>query len=95
MLAGQDDPYSRKGTNWPLETYNHLEEVSTLVKFLLWCILFVLCWPLALLALVAYPLVWLLLLPFRIVGVAVHGVLEVIFLAITLPFRLLAAPFRI
>ena len=56
--------------------------------FLLWCILFVLCWPLALLALVAYPFVWLLLLPFRIVGVAVHGVLEVIYLAITLPFRL-------
>jgi hypothetical protein len=70
-------------------------EYSTMVKFLLWCILFVLCWPLALLALVVYPLVWLVLLPFRIVGVAVHGVLEVIFLAITLPFRLLAAPFRI
>jgi len=62
--------------------------------FLLWCILFVLCWPLALLALVAYPFIWLLLLPFRILGVAVHGVLEIIFLAITLPFRLLAAPFR-
>ena len=48
-----------------------------------------------LMALIAYPFVWLLLLPFRIVGVAVHGVLEVIFLAITLPFRLLTAPFRI
>ncbi len=66
-----------------------------MVKFLLWCILFVLCWPLALVALVVYPIVWLLLLPFRIVGVAVQGVLEIIFLAITLPFRLLAAPFRI
>ena len=63
--------------------------------FLLWCILFVICWPLALLALVIYPIVWLLLLPFRIVGVAVHGALEIIFLAVTLPFRLLAAPFRI
>jgi len=63
--------------------------------FLLWCILFVLCWPLAIVALVAYPFIWLLLLPFRIVGVAVHGALEVIYLAITLPFRLLAAPFRI
>jgi hypothetical protein len=71
------------------------KEISAMFAFLLWCILFVLCWPLALLALVAYPFVWLLLLPFRIVGVAVHGVLEVIFLAITLPFRLLAAPFRI
>ena len=94
MLAGQD-PDSRQGTDRGSETYNYMEGVSAMVKFLLWCILFVLCWPLALLALVAYPLVWLLLLPFRIVGVAVHGVLEVIFLAITLPFRLLAAPFRI
>jgi hypothetical protein len=63
--------------------------------FLLWCIVFIICWPLALLALIAYPLIWLLLLPFRIVGFAVKGVLEVVFLAITLPFRLLAAPFRI
>jgi hypothetical protein len=70
-------------------------EVSAMFTFLLWCILFVLCWPLALLALIAYPFIWLILLPFRIVGVAVHGVLEIIFLAITLPFRLLAAPFRI
>ena len=63
--------------------------------FLLRCILFILCWPLALMALILYPFIWLVLLPFRIVGVAVHGVLEVVFLAITLPFRLLAAPFRI
>jgi hypothetical protein len=46
-------------------------------------------------ALILYPFIWLVLLPFRIVGVAVHGVLEVVFLEITLPFRLLAAPFRI
>ena len=63
--------------------------------FLLWCTLFVLCWPLAILALVAYPFIWLLLLPFRLVGVAVRGVMEVIYLAITLPFRMLAVPFRI
>ena len=63
--------------------------------FLLWCILFVLCWPLAMLALIAYPFIWLLLLPFRILGVALHGVLQIIDLAIMLPFRLLAAPFRI
>ncbi len=63
--------------------------------FLLWCNLFVVCWPLALLALIAYPFIWLLLLPFRIVGIAVKGVLEIVLLAITLPFRLLAAPFRI
>jgi hypothetical protein len=63
--------------------------------FLLWCILLVVCWPLALLALITYPFVWLFLLPFRIVGIAVKGVLEVMFLGITLPVRLLAAPFRL
>ncbi len=63
--------------------------------FLLWCILFVLCWPLALIALVLYPIVWLLLLPFRILGIAVHGVLELVKAAVLLPARLLAAPFRI
>jgi hypothetical protein len=60
-----------------------------MVKFLLWCILFVLCWPLALLALVLYPFVWLVLLPFRIVGIAVHGVLELLRALIFLPARLL------
>lgn len=62
-----------------------------MVKFLLWCILFVLCWPVALLALIAYPLVWLLLLPFRVLGIAVGGVLELIWMLITLPVRLLRA----
>ena len=60
-----------------------------MVKFLLWCILLVLCWPLALVALVLYPLVWLLLLPFRIVGIAVGGVLELVWALVTLPARLL------
>jgi len=63
--------------------------------FLLWCLLFVLCWPLALFALVIYPFVWLLLLPFRIVGIAVHGVLELVWAAVMLPARLLTAPFRV
>jgi len=63
--------------------------------FLLWCILFVLCWPLALLAVVLYPLVWLVLLPFRIVGIAVRGVLELVWAVVMLPARLLSAPFRI
>jgi hypothetical protein len=63
--------------------------------FLLWCLLFVLCWPLALFALVIYPLVWLFLLPFRIVGLAVHGVLELVWAAVMLPARLLAMPFRV
>jgi hypothetical protein len=63
--------------------------------FLAWCLLFVICWPVALIALVLYPLVWLLLLPFRIVGVAVHGVLALITAVILLPARLLSAPFRL
>jgi hypothetical protein len=63
--------------------------------FLLWCLLFVLCWPLALFALVIYPFVWLLLLPFRIIGIAVHGVLELVWAAVMLPARLLTAPFRL
>jgi hypothetical protein len=59
------------------------------MKFLLWCLLLVFCWPLALIALVLYPLVWLLLLPFRIVGIAVEGVLELVWAIISFPARLL------
>lgn len=62
-----------------------------MVKFLLFCILLVLCWPLALLALVLYPLVWLLLIPFRIVGIAVGGVMELIAAIFYLPLRVLRA----
>ena len=57
--------------------------------FLLWCVLFVMCWPLALIAIVIYPLVWLFLLPFRIVGIAVHGVLHLVWSIVTLPFLVL------
>lgn len=59
-----------------------------MVGFLLWLILFVLCAPLAIVALFLYPIVWLLLLPFRLVGVAVGGVLSFIWGILTLPFRL-------
>jgi hypothetical protein len=62
-----------------------------MVKFLLFCILLVLCWPLALAALVLYPLVWLLLLPFRVAGIAVGGVLELVRAVIFLPVRLVRA----
>jgi len=62
-----------------------------MTKFLLFCVLLLFCWPLALLAIVLYPLVWLLLLPFRIVGIAVDGVLELVKAIITLPARLLRA----
>ena len=60
-----------------------------MIKFLLWCILLVLCWPLALIALVLYPLVWLLLLPFRLVGIAVGGVMELVRSIILLPARVI------
>ncbi len=61
------------------------------MKFILWCILLLLCWPLALAALVLYPIVWLLLLPFRIVGIVVDGALELVWAIVTLPARLLRA----
>jgi hypothetical protein len=63
------------------------------IRFFIWCILLVLCWPLALAALVLYPLVWLLLLPFRIVGIAVEGALELVWAVITLPARAVRAVF--
>ncbi len=65
-----------------------------MLAFFLWCILLVLCWPLALLALVLYPLVWLILLPFRIVGIAVGGVLEFLKALISLPARMLGGRSR-
>jgi len=60
-----------------------------MVTFLLWCILFVLCWPLAIAALVIYPLVWLVLLPFRLIGIAVEGVLKLVWGIVTLPFTVM------
>ena len=63
-----------------------------MAAFFLWIILFILCWPLALLALVIYPLVWLLLLPFRIMGIAVDGVLRLLSALFLLPVRLLRGP---
>ncbi len=62
-----------------------------MLKLLLWCLLFVLCWPLAIAALVLYPIVWLLLLPFRIVGIAVDGALEFVSAVFMLPVRVLRA----
>lgn len=66
-----------------------------MTRFLLWLLLLVLCWPLALLALVLYPLVWLLLLPFRLLGIAVDGVFQFLRTLIQLPARILGgAPSR-
>jgi hypothetical protein len=63
-----------------------------MVAFLLWCILFLLCWPLALLALIAYPFVWLLSIPFRIVGITLTGVFALLSAILFLPVRLLRGP---
>jgi hypothetical protein len=62
-----------------------------MVKFLLWVILFLLCWPVALLALLLYPFVWLILLPFRLVGIAVDGVFQLLRALVMLPARALGA----
>ena len=59
--------------------------------FLLWCILFLISWPVALIALILYPIVWILLLPFRIVGIAVGGVFSFLKALFLLPARLLRA----
>jgi hypothetical protein len=64
---------------------------DVMVKFLLWCILLVFCWPLALVALILYPFIWLLLIPFRILGFAVDGVLDLIGGLFRLPGRMLRA----
>ena len=66
-----------------------------MAKLLLWLILLVLCWPVALLALILYPFVWLLLLPFRLVGIAVGGVLELLRAMLLLPARVLRGPRRL
>ena len=63
-----------------------------MLKFLLWLILFVLCWPLALLALVLYPFVWLVMLPFRLLGITVDAVFRLLHSILTLPARLLRGP---
>ena len=66
-----------------------------MMTFLLWCILLVVCWPVALLALVLYPIIWLLLLPFRIVGIAVEGVFALLRAILFLPARVLRGPHAI
>jgi hypothetical protein len=60
-----------------------------MMKFLLWLLLLAVCWPLAILALVAWPVVWLLLLPFRLLGIAVEGVFALLRAIVMLPARLL------
>jgi hypothetical protein len=64
-----------------------------MLKFLIWCILLVMCWPLALAALMLYPIIWLLLLPFRIVGIAVGSVLALVWALVVLPVRIVEKAF--
>jgi hypothetical protein len=65
---------------------------GSMTGFLIWLLLFVLCWPLALFALIAYPFVWLLLLPFRLIGITVNGLFELLRAILLLPARLLGGP---
>jgi hypothetical protein len=62
-----------------------------MITFVLWCLLFVFSWPLAIMALLCYPIVWLLLIPFRLLGIAVHGVLGLVAAIILLPMRVVRA----
>jgi hypothetical protein len=66
-----------------------------MAAFFVWCLLLVFCWPIALLALIAYPFVWLILLPFRILGIAVHGVLAFLRALFFLPVRIMRGPHAI
>lgn len=66
--------------------------MKTLIALLLWCLLLALCWPLALLALVAWPVAWLLTLPFRLVGIAFTGLFALLHALFMLPARFLAGP---
>lgn len=77
-----------------LEQFRIDVQRERMLNFLLWCILLIMCWPLALLALVLYPLVWLVLLPFRVVGIAVGGALELVKAIIFLPARVLRGRVR-
>jgi hypothetical protein len=71
-----------------------INQGQVMLTFLLWCILLIFCWPLALLFLFLYPIVWLILLPFRLLGIAVEGVLELVKAVIFLPARILRGPRR-
>jgi hypothetical protein len=66
-----------------------------MAAFFLWCLLFVVCWPIALIALALYPLIWVLLLPFRLVGIAVKGVFALLHAILFLPVRVLRGPYAI
>jgi hypothetical protein len=87
--------FSWELSGWSVRKINQRTKRLVMAAFFLWCILFLICWPLALFALILYPLVWLFLLPFRLVGIAVEGALKLVWAVVTLPARLLAVPFRV
>jgi hypothetical protein len=96
VLCGKDFPTQPRSQRTFLpQPRTIFRRTYHVIAFLLWCFLFIACWPLALLALIIYPIVWLLLLPFRLVGIAVHGALALVWAAVMLPARLLSAPFRL
>ena len=68
------------------------ERDNSMIKFLLWLLLLVVCWPLALAALILYPIVWILTIPFRLVGITVEGLLQFIKALLMLPARVLRGP---
>lgn len=70
-------------------TSTNSDDVKTLIAIILWCILFVICWPLALLMLVLFPLIWLILLPFKIIGLTIDLVFKVIGAVLMFPFRII------
>jgi hypothetical protein len=81
----------RRALNLPVRSLVESEQWEVpVLKFLLWLVLLVFCWPLALLAILLYPIVWLLLLPFRLLGIAVEGVLELVRAVVLLPARVLS-----
>jgi hypothetical protein len=87
MVGDQAAPALFSSTKNFFRYHSYLQ--FAMLSFLLWCILFFFCWPLALIVLILYPVVWLLLLPFRIIGIAVDGVFELLWSIITLPARVL------
>lgn len=86
MCGAYTLPTARHGTSSPQFSYK-----KGMGKFLIWLLLLVVCWPLALVALVLYPVVWLLLLPFRLIGIVVDGVFEFLGALVRLPARALGA----
>jgi|SRR6185312_3319645 len=89
VQRGPDQQGKGQRENIELEAARLRIHAETMFTFLIWCVLLVICWPLALVALFLYPVVWLLLLPFRIVGIAVGGILELVKAVIFLPARVL------